>query len=74
LFPHYNRILNLYGSNSYYVDFQGAVGGIYSVIYNDGFSGYIRRNEVNISVKDAITGIIRDGNGVPRNVISNIIL
>lgn len=74
LFPHYNRILNLYGSNSYYVDFQGAVGGIYSVIDNDGARGYIRRNGVNISVKDAVTGIVRDDNGVPRNVISNIIL
>lgn len=74
LFPHYNRILNLYGSNSYYVDFQGAVGGIYSEIYNNDFTGYIRRNGVDISVKDAIAGIIRDVNGVPRNVISNIIL
>jgi hypothetical protein len=74
LHPHYNRILNLYGSNSYYVDFQGAVGGIYSVIDNNDWTGYIRRNGVNISVKDAITGIIRDGNGVPRNVIGNIIL
>jgi hypothetical protein len=74
LFPHYNRILNLYGSNSYYVDFQGAVGGIYSVIANNDSTGYIRRDGVNISVKDAITGIIRDVNGVPRNVIGNIIL
>jgi len=74
LYPHYNRILNLYGTNSFFVDFQGAVGGIYSVIDNSSWAGYIKRNGSNILLKDAIAGIIRDTNGVPRNVTSNIIL
>jgi len=72
--PHYNRILNLYGTNSFFVDFQGAVGGIYSVINNDSGTGYIKRNGSNILLKDAISGIVKDTNGVPRNVTSNIIL
>jgi len=72
--PHYIRILNLYGTNSFFVDFQSAVGGIHSVIINDDWNGYIKRDGVNILLKDAIAGIVRDTNGVPRNVTSNIIL
>lgn len=70
---HYRGILSL-GSGAYFIDTRGRPFTIGIGIFNDNWTGYIRRNGQNIPPSEAIAGIIRDVNGLPRNIVSNLIL
>jgi hypothetical protein len=75
LYPHYNRTLQLNGSDTCFIATKGRVFSIYAAIGNNDDSGYIKRDTSPISLTDptVVTGLVRDSNNVPRNVISNIV-
>jgi len=64
-----NRSIKV-GENAYLVNFQNSPGSLY-YYYRGGLTD-LDGNSVDI--KDKVAGIVRDSNGVPRNVISNITL
>ena len=74
IYPHYNRTLYLDDVYCSFINAKGAPFSLYAFIRNDNFTGYIKRGSSTISVNDAVVGIIRDSNGVPRNILSNIVL
>lgn len=66
--PHYHRVVDLYGSDSYLVNFAGRGGGSLGVrIGNHTNSSFIRRNNSNISVSNAIAGVTYSS-GIPVNI------
>ena len=68
MYPHYNRIINLYGTNTYLVNFAGRAGGSLGVqILNNTSGSFIKRNSSNISVANAIAGV-NYSSGIPVNI------
>ena len=74
VYPHYNRALALFGSNSFFIHGSGSLINLFADINNNDGTGYITRDGNNISVADSLAGIIRDTNGIPRNIKSNVIV
>jgi hypothetical protein len=74
-YPHFNRTLQLNGSDTCFIATKGRVFSIYAVIGNNDNTGYIKRYTSPISLTDptVVIGLVRDSNNVPRNVISNIV-
>ena len=74
MYPHYNRTLALFGNETFFVNGANSLLLLNVSIGNDDYTGYIRRDGTEIALADAIGGVVRDANNLPRNVVSNIVL
>ena len=52
----------------------GSSGVLMFRVHNNGIFEDFNGNSLNASVTDLISGVVKDANGIPRNIVSNIVL